>query len=448
MTLENSADSLTSDVGPDQAFIDDFARLSEFGATPAGGLNREAGSDADVAARTWLAEWLTARGFVVEYDEIGNQFGWFERVPGAPYVLAGSHLDSQPRGGRFDGAYGVLAAAHAADRLVTGWLSEERVDPVYNVGVVNWFNEEGSRFEPSMMGSSVFTGKLDLSQALEVADLSGVTVRDELSRAGMLGSPVSRDLASYAEIHIEQGRVLNETGTTIGVVDSTWAARKHTVTVLGEQSHTGSTVMADRQDALYGASLLVVAVREIADELSPALHASVARLSVYPNSPVAIARQVDLHIDLRSASVDVLDRAERLLATRVAEIEQRARVRVARELAHSWGVLAYQPEGVALALAAAEELGLPGRRMMTLAGHDSTNLKDVVPSVMMFVPSVGGVSHNEREFTEDHDSCAGVDLLHRVLQRLTAGELDHDGRGCHASPATSGGRPGTVYENG
>lgn len=411
----------------DQSFLDDFAAMSEFGATPAGGVERQAATHADAAQRAWLSRWLTDRGFRMEYDGIGNQFGLLEQKPGAPYVLTGSHLDSQPRGGRYDGAYGVLASAHAAARLAQRWASSG-AQPTYNVAVVNWFNEEGSRFKPSMMGSSVFTGKLALQDALCTEDSAGVSVRDALDHIGARGAYPGPEVASYAEIHIEQGRVLEQHGITIGLVESTWAAEKFELVVLGDQSHTGSTTMADRKDALLGAALLTVFARELADRYAEGhpgtpLHTSVSQMSIEPNSPVVVAREVRLHLDLRCPDQALVLAARTELLSRIPEFEERANVRIMQVANHSWGNKQYQSAGVKLGMQSCEDLGLTYREMMTVAGHDSVNMKDLAPTVMLFVPSVEGISHNEGEFTADADVCAGVDLLTVVLDRMTMGAL-------------------------
>ncbi|GAA4283184.1 M20 family metallo-hydrolase [Brevibacterium daeguense] len=407
----------------DAEVLADFTAMSTFGATPAGGVDREAMTSADVAQRQWFADWLTERGFTVELDRVGNQFGLLTWTPGAPYVLLGSHLDSQPLGGKFDGAYGVLAAAEAAWRLVRRH-QEAGHTPKYNIAVVNWFNEEGSRFQPSMMGSSVYTGKMDADTALKTIDRTGVSVAEALEAGGALGTGEGPQAAAYAEIHIEQGRHLDEEGVTIGLVEATWAAQKYHLIVHGDQSHTGSTVIADRHDALLGAAHLVVTAREIAERFAPDMHTSVGQLVVLPNSPVVVAREARLHLDMRSPRPELVEQADAMLAERIAEIERLADVRIEKDTAHSWGLLPYDPRGVDLAREVAEELGLSHRRILTIAGHDSTNVKDIVPSVMLFVPSVDGISHNEHEFTRDEDLCAGVDLLTRVAERLLEGELD------------------------
>lgn len=412
----------------DQQFLDDFATMSGFGATPAGGVERQAATAADGQAREWLAQWLSTKGFRVDYDRIGNQFGLCEFTPGAPYVLVGSHLDSQPRGGRYDGAYGVLAGAHAVDRLLRHY-TEQPGGARVNLAVVNWFNEEGSRFKPSMQGSGVFTGKIDLDAALSTADSAGVTVRDALDDLGMRGetdvfevgahhSPGGLSVCGYAEIHIEQGRELDKAGIQLGVVPATWAANKYEIAVVGAQAHTGATAIADRQDALLGAAKIVVALRDIADQHGEQLHTSCGQLTVYPNSPVVVAREVHMHLDLRSPDDELLSAADEQLRRACAEIEVAADVRIERRFAHTWKGHTYQPEGVALAEGAIDDLGLSRMQVLTRAGHDSTNMKDLVPTVMLFIPSVDGVSHAEAEYTHDGDLTAGVDVLTEVVARM------------------------------
>ena len=411
------------------AFLRDFRSLSAIGETPGHGVDRQAATPADAQARTWFTSLAAQYGFHTETDRIGNVFALIEWAPGAPYVLVGSHLDSQPTAGKYDGAYGVAAALHAGRRLAgrtgSGTSTGTAAAPKYNLAVVDWFNEEGCRFAPSMMGSSVYTGKLPAEAALAVTDAEGTTVRDALAGIGHLGSGTGPEAAAYAEIHIEQGRSLEEEGTTIGLVHSCWAAVKYSVTVHGEQAHTGSTVIADRRDALLGASRLVVLLREIADHFPGAvLHTSVGQLTVYPNSPVVVPSRVDLVMDLRSADEEVLTAAQTLLRAGLSRIEQEANIGIDVEESHAWGINPYQPEGVDLAAECAAELGLSNRRVFTLAGHDSINMKDIVPTVMLFVPSADGISHNEREYTNDADACAGVDMLTRVVERLCNGDLD------------------------
>lgn len=409
---------------PDETFLSDWAVQSAFGAVPGtDGVDRQAASAPDGEQRAWFAELLRAHGFTVHHDAIGNQFGLLELVPGAPYVLTGSHMDSQPTAGRFDGAYGVMASAHACFRVA----DELRAAPEgarFNLAVVNWFNEEGSRFKPSMMGSSVFTGKLALAEALETRDPAGVTVRAALDAIGERGDFAGLDVASYAEIHVQQGRSMEEDGVTIGLVNATWGAHKFEFRVTGEQAHSGSALMADRKDALLGAARLVVAARDLVDRFEPGiLHTACGEISVYPNSPVVVASEVQLLFDLRSPSAEVLREAYAAVLETVAEVERRDRVTIEIVAEHSWDQNPYPEAGLALAAEVAAELGLSHDRVLTVAGHDSTNMKDAVPTVMLFVPSVNGVSHNLNEFTRDEDLLAGLAHLTGVVRRLAGGAL-------------------------
>jgi N-carbamoyl-L-amino-acid hydrolase len=281
-----------------------------------------------------------------------------------------------------------------------------------------------------MMGSSVFTGKLPLEDALATADPAGITVAEALAAGHSTSqgnAPVLAEVARYAEIHIEQGRNLEETDTQVGIVDRTWAASKYRVTVDGAQSHTGATRMEDRRDALFGAALVIAAARELTAEFEPGLlHTSVSELYVLPNSPVTIARQVLMNLDLRSPDESVLGVAMERLGKRIVDAEADSRTEIRLDLTHNWGVVSYQSKGAALGRVSAESLGYSHRDVMTVAGHDSTNMKDVVPTVMLFVPSVEGISHNEAEYTRDDDALRGVELLTDVTRRLVCGELEED----------------------
>lgn len=408
----------------DAAFLADWEIHSGFGAVPGTlGVDRQAATTADGEQRRWFAQLLESHGFTVHRDSIGNQFGLLELVPGAPYVLTGSHMDSQPTAGRFDGAYGVMASAHACFRVADA-LRAEPGRARFNLAVVNWFNEEGSRFKPSMMGSSVFTGKLDVETALATPDPHGVTVADALNALDERGDFSSLEVASYAEIHVQQGRSMEEDGVTIGLVNATWAAHKFEFRITGEQAHSGSTLMEDRRDALLGASRLVVAARELVDDFEPGLlHTACGEMNVYPNSPVVVASEVQLLLDLRSPSAEVLSAAHASLMAVVERVQREDRVEIEVVAEHSWGQNPYPEDGVELAREVAAELGLTHDRVLTVAGHDSTNMKDRAPTVMLFVPSVDGVSHNLKEFTRDEDLLDGLRQLTGVVQRLVEGAL-------------------------
>lgn len=251
---------------PEAAFLTDFHEVAKIGATDAGGVERQAATPEDKQTRDWFADFARQRGWTTGVDGIGNLFA---RVPltgtdgQAQVIMAGSHLDSQPKGGRFDGAYGVIAALHAAEQ-VERKVRDGELTAAHDLVVVNWFNEEGGRFAPSIMGSSVYAGLMDREAMLEVTDLQGVSVREALTSIDYLGSdddpgvPPVDSVAGYAEIHIEQGRILEREGLPLGAVDSSWYTQKLDIEVLGEQSHTGATAMGDRHDALVGAAHVIL----------------------------------------------------------------------------------------------------------------------------------------------------------------------------------------------
>ncbi|MGV0746111.1 M20 family metallo-hydrolase [Mycolicibacterium sp. XJ870] len=404
-------------------FLTDFHHVATFGATENDGVDRQAATPEDKLSRDWFGAFAAQRGWELRVDGIGNMFALLEFVPGAPYVLIGSHLDSQPLGGRFDGAYGVIAALHAAER-VADRVTEERADVQYNLAVVNWFNEEGGRFAPSIMGSSVFAGLMPEAEMLQVRDLSGTTVADALEAIGYRGADPRPEVAGYAEIHIEQGRILEREGIALGAVDYSWYTQKLDIEVLGEQSHTGATAMADRHDALVAASKVVLLVHDVTNQFEDeAIVSSVGRFTVEPNSPIVVARRVHMVADLRSASPENVAAARSSLLADIAQIAQDHDIRInvrdfdIRDIQH------YPQAGIQLIEKVAADLGLSVRPIRTMAGHDSVAMNRIVPTVMMFIPSVDGVSHCEREFSTDDDMAAGVDALTGVAWEMVNGAL-------------------------
>lgn len=402
--------------------------MSTIGATTNNGVDRQAATPEDRQTRLWFAARAEELGYTVTVDGIGNMFALIEWTPGAPYVLVGSHLDSQPLAGRFDGAYGVLAALHAAKALneeISAELAAGGAAPQFNLAVVNWFNEEGSRFAPSIMGSSVFAGLMDQDQMLAVKDSKGITVREALDSIGFLGDDERPEVAGYAEIHIEQGRILEREGITLGAVDRSWYTQKLDIEVLGEQSHTGATAMADRHDALTAAAKIILMVEAVTrDYDEEALVSSIGQVFVEPNSPIVVARRVRLVADLRSDSKEIVLGARATLLEKIASLAAEHDVRINAADFDIRPHRHYPEDGLVLAEKVAADLGISIRRIRTMAGHDSVALNTMAPTVMMFIPSVDGVSHCEREFTEDADMVAGLEALTEVTRRMVRGALE------------------------
>lgn len=407
-----------------EQFLTDFHSVAEIGATAHNGVDRQAATEEDRQTREWFRSFAAARGWEIRVDGIGNQFALVEFAPGAPHILLGSHLDSQPLGGRFDGAYGVIAALHAADRIAQRVAAGAEA-PRHNLAVVNWFNEEGGRFAPSIMGSSVFAGLMDETEMLAVTDLAGVSVREALTEIGYLGTDPRPEIAGYAEIHIEQGRILERETVPVGAVDYSWYTQKLDIEVLGEQSHTGATAMADRHDALVGAAQVIMKVHEVTSHWEPeALVSSVGQLTLEPNSPIVVARRVHLVADLRAADKEIVRAARDRLIDDMEAIAAQSGLTINATDFDVRDNQYYPESGIQLTERVAADLGLAARRIRTMAGHDSVAMNRIVPTTMLFIPSVDGVSHCEREFSTDEDMAAGVDVLTEVAWRMLNGELD------------------------
>lgn len=404
-------------------FLEDFHHSAQFGATAAQGVDRQAGTPEHGAVRDWFEGRAKDFGFTVRTDQIGNIFALKEWVEGAPFVLVGSHLDSQPLGGRFDGTYGVIAALHAA-HIVDEQVNSGTLVPQFNIAVVDWFNEEGARFAPSIMGSSVFTGRLPLETALKTTDPGGVTVAEALEETGRLGDKLDLVASAHAEIHIEQGRRLERAGLSIAAVDRSWYTQKLLVRVVGEQSHTGATIMADRRDALLGASQAVIAAEEVVRDFEPErLITSVGQFDVTPNSPIVVPSRVDLVVDLRADQQEDVEAARSKLLEKFQSIATARNLTITTEDFDVRKIQEFPRESVELVEKAARDEGHESVALATMAGHDSVPLNLVVPSVMMFIPSVDGISHCEREFTTDEDMLTGLKVLCNVVSRLVAGEF-------------------------
>ena len=394
--------------------------LAQIGATPKGGVCRLAASDLDGEARRLFIRWCEEAGCTIRVDRIGNIFA---RRPGRdanlPAVMTGSHLDTQPTGGKFDGAYGVMAGLELVRTLNDlGYETEAPIE------IVAWTNEEGSRFSPAMIGSGVFAGVFDLAEGLARPDnVTGVTLGVELHRIGFAGpEPVgSRPVAAYFEAHIEQGPVLEAAGKPIGVVTGAQGQRWYEITVTGQEAHAGPTPMPRRRDALVGAARMIDAVNRIGHTHAPYACATVGFVQVSPNSRNTIPGRVFLTVDFRHPDNDVLTQMDRDL--RAACAEAAASQKLETEVKGFWYFppTPFDPKLVGAVRAAAEAQHLPHQDIISGAGHDAVYMARVAPTAMIFVPCVGGISHNEIEDAKPDDLTAGCAvLLNAMLDRADA----------------------------
>jgi len=393
-------------------------RFGRHGALSGGGITRLAASEADGAARREFVELLQAAGATTGVDSVGNVHGRFELAgPDAPWILCGSHLDSQPGAGELDGTYGVLAGLCVAEALMRARRAGVRF--AANLCVVDWCNEEGARFRPSMLGSAVHVGKLQAAEALASTDDEGVQLGDALERIGFRGDCAPpADVRAYLELHIEQGPVLDWARERLGVVTRHWGAIKHKLVYVGAQAHTGPTPMAERRDALLAASRVVVALRQLADDLAgpgAPLHTSVGRLLIEPNSPNTVAARTELSVELRSPDPITLARADAALQEIAAEAARRAQVELLTTPAEVRPARPLSQRATGWVRNAATRLGQQLRSMDTVAGHDALNFVGRCDVGLIFVPSIGGISHHPDETTAPADLALGLRALADVL---------------------------------
>lgn len=391
--------------------------MATFGGFGEGGVNRAAFSAEDIAARARLLEWAGALQLEAGVDSIGNLT---LQMPGsnagATPVMTGSHMDSQPQGGRFDGIYGVIAGLEALQAI-----RESGLTPLRPIEVVAWSNEEGGRFSPGAMGSAVFTGAMQLDDCLPVVDADGTRLDEALART-LAATPdlprlaLGRPVHTYLEAHIEQGPLLEAHGLPIGVVDGVQGSRWFEVAVNGEAAHAGTTPPSRRKDALRSAVAAIAALEDLTSEAGDNVRFTVGRLVVRPNSPNTVPEQVLFSIDLRHPDADTLTGLGDAVGERIAQAVSPCTASV-RETFHRLPCR-FDSDLVQLLEQLADSLDLAHTTMPSGAFHDAVFLADHCPTAMIFVPCVNGVSHNPAELANAEDLAAGTRLLTAALASL------------------------------
>lgn len=393
--------------------------LAEIGGTEKGGVCRIALTDLDRQGRDLFVKWCKEAGCSIEIDRMGNIFA---RRPGKnpklPPVGTGSHLDTQPTGGKFDGAYGVMAGLE-----VIRTLNDHGIETEAPVEVVVWTNEEGSRFAPAMVASGVFAGVFDEAYGLSRADPDGKTMGEELKRIGYAGDlPCGgRPFGAFFEAHIEQGPILEAEKKTIGVVTGAQGQRWFEIWLTGQEAHAGPTPMTVRHDALLGAARLVQEANRIGLSEAPWGRATVGMMQVSPNSRNTIPGHVFFTVDFRHPDDAALSRMDAQL--RAAAKTVAAEIGLTLKLEEIWysPPVAFDPNCVGAVRKAAGTLGMPAMEIVSGAGHDAVYVSKVAPTGMIFVPCENGISHNEIENATPNDIGAGGDiLLHAMLERANA----------------------------
>jgi N-carbamoyl-L-amino-acid hydrolase len=392
-----------------QRLWDQLMETARFGGTAKGGIRRLTLSDEDRQVRDWFKAQCEALGCTVMVDSVGNMFA---RRPGRnddlPPIAMGSHLDTQPTGGKFDGVLGVLGALEALRTMVE--MGYETNAPVE---VVNWTNEEGSRFAPAMLASGVYAGVFTPDFAYAREDREGKRFGDELERIGYRGTePVgAHKLGALFELHIEQGPILEDEDKVIGVVQGVQGMRWYEVTVTGQDAHTGATPMHLRKNALLGSARMIERVHQIALAHAPAAVGTVGLVEVRPNSRNVVPGEVFFTVDFRHPDEAVLDTMEASFRAALPEVLTPLRLGFKEKRIWNSPAVAFDPDLIDCVRRVAEQAGLPARDMVSGAGHDAAYLARVVPTTMIFVPCLSGISHNESESTTLEECAAGAQVL-------------------------------------
>jgi N-carbamoyl-L-amino-acid hydrolase len=396
-----------------QRLWDRLMDMAKIGATEKGGVCRLALTDLDKEGRDLFVSWCEAQNCTIKIDKMGNIFARRAGQDNSlPAVVMGSHLDTQPTGGKFDGIYGVLSGLE-----VISSLNDQNITTLHPVEASVWTNEEGSRFPPAMVASGVFAGVFDLEYGLTRADLDGLTMGQELKRIGYYGEQEvgGRELKAFFEAHIEQGPILEDEEKTIGVVTGAQGQRWYEVKLTGVESHAGPTPMHSRKDALLGAARMVDLVNCIGMENQPNACATVGLLNVYPNSRNVIPGEVFFTIDLRHPDNNVLQAMDLKLRELCEKIA--SDIGLTMEFEQIWysPAIQFDKSCVDSIRAAAQASGYSHRDIVSGAGHDACYISRVAPTAMVFVPCEDGISHNEAENATPEDLAAGCDILFQAV---------------------------------
>jgi len=391
--------------------------LAQIGAIEGGGVCRLALSDEDRRARDLVVGWMRELGLAISIDAIGNVVGVRAgSAAGAP-VMCGSHIDTVRTGGRYDGNLGVLAGLE-----VVAVLNDAGIVTRRPLAVAFFTNEEGARFSPDMMGSLVYVGGLALDEALATVGIDGVAVGDSLRQIGYAGlAPCAMPNAhAYIELHVEQGPVLEAEGVALGAVESVQGISWTEFTVHGVSNHAGTTPMRLRHDAGYVACAIASEARQIAREMGGNQVATVGAIGLSPNLVNVIAFKAVFTVDLRNTDEAALQHAENRLHAYAREVAASEGVEISSRRLARFEPVAFDPVTIALVEETARTLGFGVKRMPSGAGHDAQMLARVCPAAMIFVPSVGGISHNVKEYTTPAQLEAGANVLLQTLLRLAS----------------------------
>jgi N-carbamoyl-L-amino-acid hydrolase len=388
--------------------------LRRVGDTGDGGSRRLALTDTDKAGRDLFCSWIRDAGLELHVDAIGNIVGILKgETDGAP-ILLGSHIDTVGTGGKFDGALGAIGALEVLQTVKDAGLTPRR-----SLAVIAFTNEEGARFQPDILGSCVWCGDTSLEEAYAIRDTDGKSVGDELARIGYVGTakPGFLKPKAYLELHIEQGPILDAEGVGVGAVTGVQAIWWSELTLVGEPNHAGTTPMKYRRSAALAAAKIILFCDQLTRDIEGTV-ANTGRIVTEPGNVNVVPGRVVMTLDLRNPDDARLAEVERRLDSYLAELRRDGSIAVERRDLARFPAQPFDPAMIALVEETAHGLGHSVRRMHSGAGHDAQMMATLVPSAMIFVPSVKGISHNPAEFTRDEDCIAGADILLAAALRL------------------------------
>jgi len=390
--------------------------LARIGATAKGGVKRLALTDLDKQGRDLVVGWGREAGLAITVDKIGNVFMRRDGTDNSlPPIVSGSHIDTQPTGGKFDGNYGVLAALE-----VVRSLNDHHIRTEAPLEVVFWTNEEGSRFVPVMMGSGVFCDAFSLETAYAAKDVDGKTVAAELAHIGYLGDeqPGRHPIGAYFELHIEQGPVLEDADKVIGIVPAVMGLSWYDCIVTGMEAHAGPTPMGLRKDALQVSARIMQEVVSIANRYPPYGRGTVGFVQVFPNSRNVIPGEVKFSIDLRNVSAELLTNMHEEMLAFIEMMRTETHLGITIERVSHYPPCPFHPDCIGAVRRAAAMLGYSSMDVVSGAGHDAIYVARLAPSGMIFIPCKDGISHNEIEYAKPEHVEAGCNvLLHAMLER-------------------------------
>ncbi|WP_342429471.1 Zn-dependent hydrolase [Neobacillus sp. FSL H8-0543] len=399
-----------------ERLMNELERFANFGRTENNGVTRLSLSEEDRLARGFFRTCCKELGLAITVDDMGCMYATLDGIENKPPIVIGSHLDSVKKGGRFDGVLGVLAGLEVVRTLV-----ENKIKPQIPVTIVNFTNEEGARFEPSMMASGVLSGKFDKSVMLKKVDSEGITFEEALQSSGFAGEIENRlkEATAFLELHIEQGPILEREALSIGIVECVVGMACYDIEITGESDHAGTTPMNMRKDALFAANNLITEIRKRLGSLDSELVFTIGRVNVYPSIHTVIPNKVVFSLEARHKDPEVVSAVKDFIhELPYLGLNEGCEVKTTKlwERDTVW----FEPEICNQLEQSAKSLGYTNKRMVSGAGHDAQFIATYIPSAMLFVPSINGKSHSEEELTTWEDCEKGVNvLLDTVLALLS-----------------------------